>query len=450
MPGLLRRERIQLYGLVLLSVGGYLLMGYALPRQMSGWNLLVFTLLFGGYLAFIATKSVGTKPGVWMAISFRVLLLFSIPTLSDDFYRFLWDGRLLDLGVNPYLQTPDEFLEQGQLTEADLMLYRSLNFTQYHTLYPPIPQFTHWLAASFGGSSMVWQVVLLRIPIILAEIVSILLLVRLLPAVGVEARNALIYGLNPLVILELTGNLHHEAYVVLFLLIAISMLVYRRHLLAAVGVGLAVGSKLLPIIFLPFLGFRIGGRKAILFGAVSLATVAILYVPFMHSEILEGMSQSTSLYFQRFEFNASLYYIVRTVGYWWKGYNIIQTAGPWLGVISGAGRLIFSIFATRGQVTTATGMLGILMIYLSLSTTVHPWYITPLVMLGCLTRFTFPVAWSYLIFLSYMGYTSSGYSEPSILILIEYVLLYGWLVFEIWQKQSPIVALRSRSSGKPL
>ena len=440
-----RRERLLLFGLVLLSIGGYVLMGYVLPRHASGLNLLVFTLLFGSYLVIITNTGVNTNAGVWIAIGFRVLLLFSLPALSDDFYRFIWDGHLLHMGINPYLQTPEEFFQYGQLTDAELALYHSLNFTQYHTLYPPIPQFTHWLAVTLGGPFMFWNVVLLRIPVIAAEILSLLLLVRLLPAIGAEARKALVYGLNPLVILELTGNLHHEAYVVLFLLVAISMLVFRRHFLAAVGIGLAVGSKLLPLIFLPFLGLRLGGRKAITFWVASIATSTLLFLPFLQPEILDGLFRSTSLYFQKFEFNASLYYLVRTVGYWWKGYNIIQTAGPWLGVICGSAILIYSIAAIRERVTVAAGMLWILMIYLSFSTTVHPWYITPLIMLGSLTRFTFPVVWSFLIFLSYMGYTPSGYVEPSILVLIEYLLLYSWMAYEIARKRSPIAALKSRS-----
>ena len=450
MPAPLKGERILLYGLALLSAGGYLLMGYVLPRHLSGLNLLVYSLLFGCFIALIARNSLSKGEGIWMAIGFRVLLLFSIPALSDDFYRFVWDGRLLEKGINPYLQTPDDFLQEGRLGEADRTLFDSLNFTEYHTLYPPIPQFTHWLAVTFGGSSFLWNVFVLRIPILMAEIVSLLLLVRLLPAIGADSRNALIYGLNPLVILELTGNLHHEAYVILFLLLAIAMLVYRRPLLAAVGLGLAVGSKLLPLIFLPFLGLRLGWRKGILFGAASVTTCVLLFLPFMQTEILDGIARSSSLYFQKFEFNASVYNVVRTVGYWWKGYNIIETAGPWLGVISGAAILIYSMAAIRARVTIATGMLWILMIYLSLSTTVHPWYITPLIMLASLTRFTFPVAWSYLIFLSYMGYTPSGYSEPTLLVLLEYVLLYGWMVFEIMKKHSPLGGLKPIFSGKPL
>jgi hypothetical protein len=68
------------------------------------------------------------------AVSFRLLLLPTTPTLSTDVYRYLWDGRLSAAGVSPYHHTPTapelaRFRSDG--------LYASLNHPDWHTIYPP-------------------------------------------------------------------------------------------------------------------------------------------------------------------------------------------------------------------------------------------------------------------------------------------------------------------------
>ena len=81
---------------VVVSATGYGLVGYCWKRTQVGELILTFGALFLVYGLVISQKwdKLQTQKWIWSAMGFRVLLLFSVPTLSDDYFRFIWDGRL--------------------------------------------------------------------------------------------------------------------------------------------------------------------------------------------------------------------------------------------------------------------------------------------------------------------------------------------------------------------
>jgi hypothetical protein len=143
--------------------------------------------------------------------------------------------------------------------------------------------------------------------------------------------------------------------------------------------------------------------------------------------LISGILSSLSLYFQRFEFNASIYYLLREAGYWIFGYNIIAFSGKIIAIVSLVGILWFSI-QSKDFIKTA---LWIFSFYLALATTVHPWYISTLVAISIFTPFRYPIFWSFLIFLSYATYQTPAYTENLSLVALEYTIVYGFLMYEI-------------------
>jgi alpha-1,6-mannosyltransferase len=139
---------------------------------------------------------------------------------------------------------------------------------------------------------------------------------------------------------------------------------------------------------------------------------------------------SIQLYVQTFEFNASIYYVVRWIGYQFTGYNIIASAGITLSLLTLVGILVMA-YLQKGSSTQAflTTALWSITLYFVLATTVHPWYITTLVML-CTFTSRYPILWSGLIVSSYSAYAQSPYTENLYLVGLEYVLLLGFLVYE--------------------
>jgi alpha-1,6-mannosyltransferase len=78
----------------------------------------------------------------------------------------------------------------------------------------------------------------------------------------------------------------------------------------------------------------------------------------------------------------------------------------------------------------------ILLSYLLLTTTLHPWYITPLLAISIFTHFRFAIVWSAMIFLTYAGYTNNGFEENLWLTTLEYISVMGYLAYElVWKRK---------------
>lgn len=420
----------------LILCASILFITYFTERHESSSLLITYTIGFAAYLTILfTTKSL--KDIRWLlavGVILRCLLLPAVPNLSDDIYRFIWDGRLWNQGINPFTYLPSELINSDlsiQLQGINNELYEALNSPDYFTVYPPVNQFIFALATNIFPTSLLGSTIIIRMFILLAEGLNLWLLYRLLQLVKLPVRNVLIYGLNPLVILELTGNLHFEAVMLCFLLLSLLFLFRSKIVTSAVFFALAICTKLIPLIFLPLYLRRLQFRKTIYFYSVVGLTILLLFLPLLSQELILGMSNSIGLYFQKFEFNASIYYIIREVGYYAKGYNIIESAGKWLAISTLLFILIFTWFERNRELPAA--FMWVLLIYLLLSTTVHPWYIIPLLAFSIFTCHRFVVVWSYLIFFSYAGYTTDGYIENLFITALEYGIVLGALAYELSQ-----------------
>jgi predicted membrane-bound dolichyl-phosphate-mannose-protein mannosyltransferase len=235
------------------------------------------------------------------------------------------------------------------------------------------------------------------------------------------------------VILELTGNLHFEALLIFFLLLALYALFYQRTAWAGVAFGLAVGVKLIPLMFLPFVWRRLGLKQFLLFGATLVLTLAAVFYPLISMDELRHIGQSIDLYFRKFEFNASVYYLLRWLGFRISGYNQIAIIGPLLSVATVATILSMALVKKLASTRRLMGyMAAALAIYLFLATTVHPWYITTLLALTTVSHFRFAVVWSGLAILTYAAYRASTYHENLLLVSLEYAVVFLWLLVELY------------------
>lgn len=421
------------HALALISACFYLFISYYLHRSEGFWLLSSYALLFVAYVYLVKTaKQDHVLFYVVLALFFRLLLLFAFPTLSDDIYRFVWDGKLLSLGIHPFNEVPSAIVAKGNLPKGlSLELYQNLNSPDYFTIYPPFAQLIFWLSSALSPSSVLGAAVVMRLLIVSVEMVSIRYLLKLADHYQIKPQNVLWYALNPLVILELTGNLHYEAFMICFLLIALYLLVREKYIWAGFFVAMAVSVKLLPLILLPLFLRKIDFKHLVRFYGSTAFFIVLTFLPMFSSSLIHGMESSLSLYFQKFEFNASVYYLIREFGYAVKGYNIIQSAGPYLAVTTFILILLFALFAYRQKIPQA--IIGALMIYFLMATTVHPWYVTTILAFSVLTNFRFGVVWTCLIFFTYLGYDTAGFQENLWVTTTEYVLLTGYITYEFFK-----------------
>jgi Gpi18-like mannosyltransferase len=378
-----------------------------------------------------------------LGIALRVLLLFNVPNLSDDYARFVWDGRLTAAGYHPFLYLPSYFIEnqifpQGVTPE----LYARLNSPNYYTVYPPVCQALYAIAAWVSPSSIWGAVFSMKLFLLAAEIGVLFLLKKV--CFG-ALRPGLLYALNPLAIIELTGNCHFEGMMAFFLLAGLWAFQRNNTRQAAGFWALATATKMLPLIFLPiawrWLGLRKGLVFCLFFGLFSL----LLFAPLL--AVLPNIAQSLDLYFREFQFNASIYYLVRQVGYWVIGWDVGNFSGPWLAAISSLAILVIALLVKSRPVPDvqhlAIAMLFALFAYLSLAAVVQPWYLILPLVISLLTHWRFVLWWSGLVALSYSHYENGLRAEHFPLIGLEYGLLWAGLLWETWQ------LLRGKIAGTP-
>ena len=433
------KQRTLQAAFVLFSLAGYVWLGYFTSRTSFIQVLLLYFFLFALYLLIVhlGTFSNNWKIAIGAALFLRLSLLFMTPNLSDDYFRFIWDGLLFSHGYNPYLILPSTLMQGGQTVPGiDPGLYGHLNSQNYFSVYPPVCQFIFGLSAKIWGANLLANIIFLRLLILAAEFGTLTFLIKTAKLLGFPPSSVLLYAFNPLVIMELTGNLHPEAFMIFFLLLSVFLLVRGRQIHWALSFALSIGVKLLPLIFLPLLIKRLGLRKSLVYFVVVGAAVLLLFAPFLSVQSLSNFLSGLSLYFNVFEFNAGLYYIARWVGYLIKGYDTIAVTGVVLAFISLIAIIAIAWREKRADwMTIFSGMLFCLTAYLLCATIVHPWYLTPLVALSVFTRYRYAFVWSGLIVLSYSAYQAIPYSENLWLIGLEYSGLAACMVWEFFLKR---------------
>ncbi len=243
----------------------------------------------------------------------------------------------------------------------------------------------------------------------------------------------LLYALNPLVIVELSGNLHFEGIMLLFIVVGLYWLMHNKWGGAAFWWAMAISIKLIPVLFLPVLLKRLGFAKSLWFYIITAIALAFTFLPFLDQQLIEHIFSSINLYFQTFEFNASIYYIIRWLGFKSVGYNIIQQVGPILSIATFVIVMMVYFYKTNSWQDVLKKMLFAYTIYLLLATTIHPWYVINLVLLSVFVRnYRFAIIWSVLAVLSYSAYMSETYQENYTLIAIEYTVVCCWLIVALF------------------
>ena len=178
----------------------------------------------------------------------------------------------------------------------------------------------------------------------------------------------------------------------------------------------------------------LGFGKLILFGVIVIITNVILFLPFFSSELISSYTDSVGLWFRNFEFNASLYYIAREIGYLFRGYNEIAIIGKILPTIAVAFLAIITFFRkNKSPQQLITGLLIGLTFYYFTTTTMHPWYLSTLVLLSVFTKYRYAIVWSIVIILSYQAYANNPWRENLWFVGLEYVIVFGVLFWEIFK-----------------
>lgn len=429
-----KRKFFQHLAPILLTAIAYFFLGYYTERshfyQLFGLVLLVSICSF-----IILKNSKHTNEILWIGLAFRAILFFAIPFFSQDFYRFIWDGELVLKAINPYSFTPNELIANNAISFPNkTLLFEKMGSlsARYNSNYPPVNQLFFTVAAWIGATSFFAKVLVLKFFIVLADVGIFFIGKKILQHYKLDEKRIAFYFLNPLVLIELTGNLHFEGVMLFFFLTGIWLLLHNKILQAAVFVGLAIATKLVPLMLLPFFIKRMNLKNNLLF----FTTLGVMGIGFFYACFgLENISHYLStiaLWFNNFEFNASIYYLLKEIGFAIKGYNMIAVFGKVLPVLSIITILILSFLDYKNKGKNLFSFLCLaLTTYLFFSTTVHPWYLITLIGLSIFTDFKFILLWSISAFISYAAYTADGFNENGLALVVEYLPIYIFAFVEV-------------------
>jgi len=416
-------------GISLISIS-VILLGYILQRGDFSLLIAFFTLGCSG-VCILSKLNFSFKSLLFIGIAFRITLIFSVPILSDDYFRFLWDGFLSNQGINPFEFKPTEitslFIDNSFAQE----LYKGINTPNYYSIHPPVSQWIYYLAALpqsvFGG------IIIIRLILLAFEIATFFMLSKIISRFSLNHNKIIWYWFNPLVIIEITGNLHAEGTLLFFLLSGLLSVTQLKDLKGGLLLALSFCSKLFSLMFLPLILLKGAGHRwlKLMLGIIPLFLIAFL--PFINFDNFSQLLDSLNLYFQTFEFNGSIFNLVKWTGFQLVGYDLINISGPFLSLVSLAIILIISWkYRYRNRRVIFTGLTFIISSYLFFSPIVHPWYAIIPLGLGIISKLRYPIAWSMLIFISYSFYDSQlSALTKQLFIVLEYSVLLVIFISDI-------------------
>lgn len=171
------------------------------------------------------------------ALAVHVLALTSGPRMSDDLYRYAWDGKVSSAGIDPYRHATDS-RELAPLRDrwlwpdpagcADLGRRPGctrINYPTAHTIYPPVAQ-AYFAAVHYLPGPPRENKIQLYTAVL--SLLLTLLLIRVLPLFGHPTGLAAAYAWGPAAGLDVGMDAHVDVLAVLAAVAALALLARAR------------------------------------------------------------------------------------------------------------------------------------------------------------------------------------------------------------------------------
>jgi hypothetical protein len=413
------------------AAGAYLALALAGDlREHIAWFLTTFaalTLLMLVAWRVVRRDARSLNWAIGAALLFRLVAAVGQPALSDDVYRYVWDGRVQLHGVHPYRYAPSD------AAVADLRdgSWEHINNPEVKTIYPPAAQMVFLLLASLGAGPIGMKLFLG-----LVDFGVVLATARLLRCARLPRDRVILYAWNPLAVLETAGSGHIEPLGIVLVLLATAWIIKGRTWLSTLAMAVSIQVKLLPAVLVPG-QLKRGGRVAVLLLPVVVIGLALPYA-------LTGPAVGSGLYdyAERWERNAFAFAGVQwameqldTASYLKPAIGALQErlgdSLPWdllyrhvwprdmaklaIALVIAAWTLYT---ATRRDLDPLQETLLVLGAVILLSPTVHPWYLLWILPLAAARLSWGWLLWCLTVPLAYCG---GAADVPWLVRCVEYV-----------------------------
>jgi hypothetical protein len=239
LVGILAAGLISAFSYVALAATGDLTVHIPL---FLGCHLALLGLMLAGWLLVRKGGDRELRIALGAALLFRLVASLGGPALSDDVYRYVWDGRVQIQGVHPYRYAPDDPALEPLRDEV----WPEINHPELRTIYPPLAQYLFALLAALGAGPAGFKLAagLLDFGVVLA-------LIPIVRRLRLPTARIVLYAWNPLAVMETAGSGHYEPLGVVAVLLAVWWLLTNRPARSAAALAAAIHAKLLPIFLLP-------------------------------------------------------------------------------------------------------------------------------------------------------------------------------------------------------
>jgi glycosyl transferase family 2 len=266
--------------------------------------LATYALAFVAYLAALhwsgGLAPRGLRIVLGLAVLWRIVLVFTPPLLSDDVYRYVWEGRIQLHGGNPYVW--EDRPEGARWAPLRDDVWRGVSHKYYSALYPP--------AWQMAARAVVWlhdSVTAMKAFLAACEMGALAMLGWILRRRDLPPERILIMAWSPLALVEVAGSGHNDAFAVLLTVAALAALETGRPAAAAVAGAIALDAKILPGFIVAAWARRFRWWHAALAGVVA----AALFVPYAAAG--SGLWHSAIRYARYWRFNETLFALLRAV-----------------------------------------------------------------------------------------------------------------------------------------
>jgi alpha-1,6-mannosyltransferase len=410
----------------LLVASGIFLLAFCLLLGLDAGSFAVWAwsaigLGVGGGLLVAATALVWRKMQVgfpWLllvllcAVAFRLVLWSSDRYLSDDAYRYHWDGKIISAGTNPYSIPPnDPSLDHLRTDPID----DRINHPEVRTVYPPLAQFLFFLGYNLSPGSLTG----FKLVLLLCELAAWGLLLWELHRRRLSKSWILLAAWSPLVLTEGYLPAHLDPVALPFLAWLIVALGQRQTLLAGLALALVCLVKPLGVIFVPAAMMALGFRGSLRAGLVFVLVVTAAYLPFWSA----GWHLFSSMWLmaKQWQFNGSLAPVLETF--------LSGAPARWTAATILSGLLAASIFLSRDLISR---LLLASAAFVICSTTLFPWYLIwllPLLVLRSDPALLWLVITTPITEMVVIGYrVGDSWHLPVWVSLVQYVPFYLLLV----------------------
>jgi hypothetical protein len=340
----------------------------------------------------------------------RAVLIPSLPEMSTDVFRYVWEGRVITHGFNPYSHSPDapelEFLRDRY--------YDDINHKNLATIYPPVSQAVFALAAWVRPGPYALKLILA-----LFDMGAVLMIFAILKLRSLDPAAIAVYAWNPLVIFESGHSGHVEPVGIFFLVLGLWLIARGRKLTGFAAMGMSLLAKYVSAVFLPF--FLARKRYAPWVAVTALVAVAG-FLPFLGAG--EGLFSSLKLYLTQWRFNGLAYRL---------SYSVLGNEQVARGLLASATAAVVVYNALRqtdvvryGYVVIGAGLL--------LAPVLYPWYAVWIVPFLCFYRNRAWILFTGLVCVSYWVWeifpVTGRWELPWHLYALEYVPFYALLTYD--------------------